>query len=269
MRETGKNSVEVSETRVNSWRVVRDREKLVLGGKIYEEELLRRGWGTRERNFPRDSEKSIRTTLNGEYMIMGRGGSLVNTAPFVVFVRRVAGSNSALDPGQVQLTVAFRRVNSDTVSVLCRGRLWVVVDLNKSYRNSLNEWMNETWTDPWWGRRRSQRNSWGGVWLRQTSQSYSGEDGGNVWGEDSGSGSKYLMGKIWALETRDDRMIATGENAWWGGLQKHYDLMKDSMSEREEMEKMVGRHRFGAGRLGAVLIIYKAGLGPRAAPCQV
>jgi len=28
--------------------------------------------------------------------------------------------------------------NSDTVSVLCRERLWVVVDLKKRYRNSLN-----------------------------------------------------------------------------------------------------------------------------------
>ena len=32
--------------------------------------------------------------------------------------------------------------NSDTVSVLRRERLWVVVDLKRRYRNSLNEWMN-------------------------------------------------------------------------------------------------------------------------------
>ena len=33
--------------------------------------------------------------------------------------------------------------NSDTVSVLCRERFWVVVDLKRRYRNRLNEWMNE------------------------------------------------------------------------------------------------------------------------------
>jgi len=30
--------------------------------------------------------------------------------------------------------------NSDTVSVLCRGRLWVVVDLKRRYRNSLTDY---------------------------------------------------------------------------------------------------------------------------------
>jgi len=33
--------------------------------------------------------------------------------------------------------------NSGTVSVLCREHLWVVVDLKRCARNSLNEWMNE------------------------------------------------------------------------------------------------------------------------------
>ena len=35
--------------------------------------------------------------------------------------------------------------NSDTVSVLCRDRLWAVVDLKRRYKISLNEWMNELW----------------------------------------------------------------------------------------------------------------------------
>ena len=35
--------------------------------------------------------------------------------------------------------------NSDTVSVLCRERLWEVVTLKRRYRNSLNEWMNYHW----------------------------------------------------------------------------------------------------------------------------
>ena len=33
--------------------------------------------------------------------------------------------------------------NSGTVTVLCRERLWVVVDLKRRYENSLNGWMNE------------------------------------------------------------------------------------------------------------------------------
>ena len=56
-------------------------------------------------------------------VIIGQGGPLVKPAPFV---RMVAGSNFALSPprrdlGQVlhsQLSVVFRRVNSDTVSML-------------------------------------------------------------------------------------------------------------------------------------------------------
>ena len=38
-----------------------------------------------------------------------------------------------------QLLVALRRVNSDTVSVLCRERFWVEVDLKRRYRNSLSK----------------------------------------------------------------------------------------------------------------------------------
>ena len=34
-------------------------------------------------------------------------------------------------------------INSNTVSVLCRERLCVVVELKRRYGNSLNEWMNE------------------------------------------------------------------------------------------------------------------------------
>ena len=36
--------------------------------------------------------------------------------------------------------------NSGTVYVLCRERLWVVVDLKRRQRNSLNAWMSE-WND--------------------------------------------------------------------------------------------------------------------------
>jgi len=49
------------------------------------------------------------------------------------------------DLGQVLhswLPAALRLVNSDTVSVLCRESLRVVVELKMRYRNIQNEWMN-------------------------------------------------------------------------------------------------------------------------------
>ena len=36
-----------------------------------------------------------------------------------------------------------RETPAGTVSVLCRERLWVLVDLKWCYRNGLNEWINE------------------------------------------------------------------------------------------------------------------------------
>ena len=44
-----------------------------------------------------------------------------------------------------QLAVALRLETPKHSTVLCRERLWVVVDLKKRYRNSLNEWMNDNY----------------------------------------------------------------------------------------------------------------------------
>ena len=79
-------------------------------------------------------------------LYVGRGGSLVDSSPFV---RMTLGPNFALAAtlgpwASPSLAVACGASawNSDTISVLCRKRLWVVVDLKRRYRNSLNEWMN-------------------------------------------------------------------------------------------------------------------------------
>ena len=49
---------------------------------------------------------------------------------------------------QVPIRWPIVLINSDTVSVLCRERLWVVVDLKKRNRNSLNELMNDSLQSP-------------------------------------------------------------------------------------------------------------------------
>ena len=79
---------------------------------------------------------------------VGRGGALAESTPFV---RRVTGSTPAVLAATYwpwaspSLTVARGALewNPGTVSVLCRERLWVVKDLKRRYRNSMNEWMNE------------------------------------------------------------------------------------------------------------------------------
>jgi len=70
---------------------------------------------------------------------MERGGALVELPPFVW---RVMGSTHALaacrDLGQVLRRFDVKFWHS--ISVLCRDRLWVVEDLKRRYKNSLNEW---------------------------------------------------------------------------------------------------------------------------------
>ena len=75
---------------------------------------------------------------------VGRGGSLVDSTPFV---RRVVGSNPALAATYGPWASPSLAVACDASawnSGLCRERLWVVVDLKRRYKNSLHEWTNMT-----------------------------------------------------------------------------------------------------------------------------
>ena len=81
------------------------------------------------------------------FIYAGRAGSLVDSTPFVW---RVAVSNPTLAATLGPWASALLAVdhgasawNADTVSVLYHECLWVVVDVKRHYRNSLNEWMNE------------------------------------------------------------------------------------------------------------------------------
>ena len=90
--------------------------------------------------------RAIWSTIILYIVLVGCGGSLVDSTPFV---RMVMGSNPAeaamkgpwARPFHSQLPVALRCVNSGTVSVLCLERHRVVVDLNRRYRNILNKYI--------------------------------------------------------------------------------------------------------------------------------
>ena len=72
---------------------------------------------------------------------MGHGGSVIGSVPCV----------------HSYMPVELRRVNSDTVFMVCRERFWVVADLKRRYRNGLNEWMKMCLHSKslWWGLARS------------------------------------------------------------------------------------------------------------------
>ena len=80
---------------------------------------------------------------------LGVGGAWWFIGRFVAFRSKGRGSNPALavmcghwaSPSLAVSCCASTR-NSDTVSVLCRVRLWVVVDLKRRYRNIRNERVN-------------------------------------------------------------------------------------------------------------------------------
>ena len=66
------------------------------------------------------------------------------------FDRRVVGSNLALaatlgpwPSPSLKVACGASAWSSGTLSVLCREHFCVVADLNRRYKNGLNEWMNE------------------------------------------------------------------------------------------------------------------------------
>ena len=70
-------------------------------------------------------------------IVVGRGGAVVDLTPGHGFESRSSRHVGTL--GKSFTPVAW---NSETVSVQCRERLLVVVDLKRHYRNGLNEWKN-------------------------------------------------------------------------------------------------------------------------------
>ena len=113
---------------------------------------------------------------------------------FITFHPKGRGFESHSSRHVGTLGKSFTHTNSDTVSMLRRERLWVVVDLKRRYRNSLNEWS-------------SVKNF-------NTRQQLSGQGGCFIL-----SGLKYPLSSLPDCSTLCQRPSGCSLHVWWISLE--------------------------------------------------